>query len=321
MEELFPNLYRIQIPLPKNPLKSLNSYVIKGEDRNLIVDTGFNRPECLEAMEEGLKEIGVDLEITDFFVTHLHADHLGLVSTLARKGSKVYFNRPEAEIIEGEGGWEQMFSYAGLVGFPEKDLRSALQNHPGKKFSGDWSLGFNIVQENYVFALGGYEFRCLETPGHTRGHICLYEPSRKILISGDHILGDITPNIQLWSDKENSLQDYLDSLDKIDRLEVDLVLPGHRSLVQDCKKRIKELKDHHHRRADEVIEILRSGRKNAYEIAAGMTWDIQYDSWDTLAIAQRWFATGEAISHIKYVQDQGLVKKIEDQGKILFELA
>lgn len=72
IEELLENLFRIEIPLPESPLRSLNSYVIKSSDRNLIVDTGFNRKECLEAMEAGLKELEIDLGRTDFFITHLH---------------------------------------------------------------------------------------------------------------------------------------------------------------------------------------------------------------------------------------------------------
>ena len=82
IEEILANLYKIEIPLPESPLKALNSYVIKNSERNLIIDTGWNQEECMNAMQTGLKELGVDLRKTDFFITHLHADHLGLVSTL-----------------------------------------------------------------------------------------------------------------------------------------------------------------------------------------------------------------------------------------------
>ena len=72
---------------PGNPLKALNCYVIKGKDRNLIVDTGFNRKECYEAMQQNLEELAVDLGKTDIFLTHLHADHTGLVARLASESS------------------------------------------------------------------------------------------------------------------------------------------------------------------------------------------------------------------------------------------
>jgi glyoxylase-like metal-dependent hydrolase (beta-lactamase superfamily II) len=102
-EEILPNLFRIKIPLPENPLKYLNSYVIMGSKRNLIIDTGLNQKECLDAMQTGLHKLNVDLGETDFFITHLHADHFGLVSRLVTVTSKTYFNRPDTEIIEAWG--------------------------------------------------------------------------------------------------------------------------------------------------------------------------------------------------------------------------
>ena len=87
-EEVLPGLFRLKIPLPDSPLKYLNSYVIKGVDRSLIIDTGLNRKECLEAMQKGLSTLGVDLEAADIFVTHLHADHFGLVTKLATDSTR-----------------------------------------------------------------------------------------------------------------------------------------------------------------------------------------------------------------------------------------
>ena len=105
IEEIRPNFFRIRIPLPDSPLKFLNSYLIRSADRNLIIDTGLNRKECFDAMQGGLQQLDVDLAKTDFFITHLHADHFGLVSKLATDTSKIFFNRPEVEIIEaGVGG-------------------------------------------------------------------------------------------------------------------------------------------------------------------------------------------------------------------------
>jgi len=75
--------------------------------------------------------------------------------------------------------------------------------------------------------IGRYSFRCIETPGHSPAHFCLYEAKNKILVSGDHILFDITPNITFWPQLDNSLKSYLDSLDKVYNLDVNLVLPGH----------------------------------------------------------------------------------------------
>ncbi|MBI4830368.1 MAG: MBL fold metallo-hydrolase [Candidatus Lindowbacteria bacterium] len=256
-EEIAANLYRLEIPLPGNPLKSINSYVIKGTGRNLIVDTGMNRKVCMEVMQEGLKKLEVDLNITDFFVTHLHADHFGLVADLATDNSKVYFNKPDAEHIFYTDGWNEMIRFAGLNGFPEEELQAALHNHPGYKYYAKSIPELTLLDDGDLINVGDYSFRCVQTPGHTRGHMCLYESSKRIFLSGDHILIDITPNIQLWSDKENPLKEYLNSLDKVYGLNIDLMLPGHRRLIKDYKGRIRELKDHHQHRAEEVLAILK----------------------------------------------------------------
>ena len=107
-EEIFPNLFRAAIPLPQSPLKAINSYVIRGDGRFLMIDTGMNRPECRHAMEAYIEELGVDLARTDFFITHLHADHLGLVSELARDPAKTYLHRLDSEVIRDPHHWERM---------------------------------------------------------------------------------------------------------------------------------------------------------------------------------------------------------------------
>ncbi len=96
IEQILPQLYRIEIPLPNNPLRSLNAYFVRGKERSLIIDTGMNLDECLKVMRSGLNELKVDLHKTDFFITHRHADHTGLLNELASKQSRVYVGDPEA---------------------------------------------------------------------------------------------------------------------------------------------------------------------------------------------------------------------------------
>jgi glyoxylase-like metal-dependent hydrolase (beta-lactamase superfamily II) len=259
IEEILANLYKIEIPLPKNPLKSLNSYVIKYSGRNLIIDTGWDQKECMDAMQAGLRALGVDLRKTDFFITHLHADHLGLLSRLAAETSTIYFNQPEAERIRSLNRWNDFIDFARMNGFPEDELQSALRSHPGYKYGLKGDLPFSIVKEGDRISIGDYLFECVETPGHTKGHMCLYEPRKRIFVAGDHILDDITPTIQLWSDDWDPLKEYLNSLEKIYKLDIELVLPGHRGIIRNCKERIRELKDHHAKRLEEIVSILRKG--------------------------------------------------------------
>jgi glyoxylase-like metal-dependent hydrolase (beta-lactamase superfamily II) len=209
---------------------------------------------------------------------------------------------------------DDFVNFARLNGFPEDELQAALHSHPGFKYRSKVHLAFHILKENDTISIGDYQFKCVETPGHTWGHMCLYEPNKKIFIAGDHILNDITPTIQLWSDEPNPLKEYLASLDKVYEFDIELVLPGHRGVFGNCKERIQELKYHHQNRLDEIISILEKGSQNAFQVASQMSWDIIYDSWDLFPVTQKWFAIGEAISHLKYLEERGVVQR-EMRGK------
>jgi glyoxylase-like metal-dependent hydrolase (beta-lactamase superfamily II) len=188
-------------------------------------------------------------------------------------------------------------------------------NHLTKGYqSGQYRSNFTMVNENTVLQYGDYTFKCIKTPGHSPGHICLYESKKKVLISGDHILFDITPNITGWPHTENVLQEYLENLDKVYPLDIQLVLPGHRKVMNDHRSRILTLKRHHRERADEILKTLDSKSLNAYEVAPLVTWDVSYKSWDQFPVPQKFFAMGEVIAHLKFLEGEGTIKSTNKDG-------
>ena len=88
IEEIGAALYRVEVPLPRNPLRSINAYLIKGDGRHLLIDTGLHHPECLAVLQGALKTLGAAPEETDVFLTPMHADHIGLVGQLAGRSSR-----------------------------------------------------------------------------------------------------------------------------------------------------------------------------------------------------------------------------------------
>ena len=321
VERILADLYRIEIPLPKNPLKAVNSYLLKGQGRFLIIDTGMNREECRREMFAALEELDVDLKRTDFFVTHLHADHLGLAADLATETSTVYFNQKEASMDSSENWWQKICALYYSNGFPESELQKALKMHPGRRYNVKRSLDFHLLKEDDIIDIGDYSFKCIETPGHTPGHICLYEAEKKILVSGDHILFDITPNITFWPQMENALKEYLASLEKVYDLDVNLVLPGHRSIQHNHRRRIRELQEHHRNRLNEVLSTLKDGEKTAYQVAPHITWDVNYGSWELFPAPQKFFAVGETLAHLKYLEEDGVIQNKKKDNKIMFSLS
>ena len=326
MNEILPNLYRIKVPLPQNPLGFINSYVIKGKERSLIIDTGMNQKESEDALHYGLNELGIDLKKADIFITHFHEDHIGLVPSLAADTLTVYFNKVESDIVTQyiserpkSSWWESRSDFLRIRGFPEEELQRFVESDRGRGYQVRGRLNLRIVKEGDTISIGKYSFRCIETPGHSPGHICLYEPEKRIFISGDHILGEITPIIPLYSEEMNPLKDYLASLDKIQNLDVEYVLPGHGNTFGNFKARIKELKDHHQRRANEALTILEKGSQNPFQIASQMTWDIP-EPCDQFPPSQKWFACGETLAHLKYLEDEGKIQTRIQEQKIVFSL-
>ena len=169
--------------------------------------------------------------------------------------------------------------------------------------------------------VGRYRFRCVETPGHTAGHLCLYEPEAGIFFSGDHILDSITPNISGWAqENEDPLGDFLASLDKVAAYDIRLVLPGHRNPITEHRRRIEELKTHHRVRTQEVADILSRGAQTAYQVASRMTWDLSYARWADFPVPQQWFATGEALAHLLYLERKGKIVRTWSDGKATFSI-
>jgi glyoxylase-like metal-dependent hydrolase (beta-lactamase superfamily II) len=148
--------------------------------------------------------------------------------------------------------------------------------------------------------------------------MCLYEEDRKILFSGDHILFDITPNITRWPEFEDSLHNYLASLEKTYKLDVDLVLPGHRNIMKNHRKRIRELTEHHEQRLTEAFEAVNQGVATAWEIAPKISWDLVTPSWETFPSVQKWFAIGETIAHLKYLEFDGRIKSRNEKNRIVY---
>ncbi len=319
--KVYENIYMIEVVLPNNPLKALNSYIIKGEDKSLIIDTGFNQRECIDALNDGLKELDIDIKDTELLITHLHADHSGMASIFGDAGVKIYSGEVDGKLINemtSMSYWERFEEFKILFDLERDGV--TFSEHPGYKYCLKEPVEFTFIGEGKGIQVGEYFFEVIFIPGHTPGHIGLYERNHKLFFCGDHILDRITPNIGYWGSEENILGIYFNSLAKIYSYDIDYLFPAHRNIIRDHTRRINELMFHHKERLNEILDILKEGELSVRDVAAKMHWSIRAKDWDDFPIPQKWFAAGEAMSHLEHLHCTGKIHRELKEGKLIFKL-
>lgn len=329
--EIISGLYRTKITLPGVGMDYLNSYIIGGEDKVGLVDTGIDTEQAFKEMLENLNQLGLSTnDLTCVLITHFHIDHVGLFSRIkdsrdekinAKLSSKEYeYLKKYAK--DFNSFWQEQFEYGKLNGVPDKmvnKLKILREDFRDLTIYDDLANAGIPIEDGEGIKIGKYQFTLLTTSGHSPGHACYYEPREKILIAGDHLLKNTTPNITKIRENENPLSDYLRSLDKINDLEIKYVLPAHGKPYQDHKKRIKQLKNHHEERLREIKNILGKKQQSAYKIASRLDWDLNYPDWRDFPTLQKWLAAGETLAHLKYLEKQGEVEKVRKNKTILYK--
>ncbi|MBN2186560.1 MAG: MBL fold metallo-hydrolase, partial [Dehalococcoidia bacterium] len=226
--EIVSGIHQIRVPFPKDLPGYTNVYVIEGDEGNILIDAGWDAPESLWALREGLKADRLKLQdIKKIVITHIHPDHYGLASKIKQlSGARIAMHRIEAEFIN-----PRYKDFQVLLKETEKVLRRngvPQAELPELKDASLWMNQFVtpdlpevLLDDDDNISNGSFKIRVIKTPGHSPAHICLYEARKKVLFSGDHILYDITSHIGFNPQSgDNPLGDYISSLEKLERLEV-----------------------------------------------------------------------------------------------------
>ena len=324
MNEVYPSIWQVGVPLKGNPLKELNCYMIKGSDRNLVVDTGFNQPEGREILLNALDTLGFDLDKTDVFLTHLHVDHSGLLGAIKNDHNTAYASAYDSATVNAvfkaaSTPSTPVVSRHVRMGFTAKDGDVA-GNMPAVHNRVEREIDFTVVADGYEINIGGFRFVAVDFSGHTPGLLGLYEPDKKLLFSSDHILAKITPNINFWSFDFNALGTYMMNLKKAREMDVAHTFPAHRVLIEDHVERVDQLLAHHDRRLNEVLGILENGTCTVYEVASGMRWDFGGGNFLDFPVTQKAFAAGEAMAHLEHLLVEGKVVREEREDVLYYSL-
>lgn len=324
MTEVAPGIFLLRIPIPEENLKYINAYLVRGDSGHLLVDTGWNTDDAFASLQQQLSEIGMSIkDISRIAVTHIHPDHYGLVGRLKElTAASVCLHRLEQErvtqrYINIDSLLKQMSHWLEVNGTPPDQLPELkMASVPMVKYVAP-VMPDCVLKGGETITVGDFNFQVLWTPGHSPGHICLYEPSRSVLLSGDHILPTISPNVGLHPQSSvNPLGDYIASLKRLKRLNVDLVLPGHESPFHGLNRRIDELLRHHEARMQEIMGQIDSTPRSAYDVANRLTWlaDIGGAGWHMLSPINRRLAILETIAHLELMASEGKIEKLRENG-------
>jgi len=326
--EVYPGVHQLRIPIPDNPLGFLNSYLIRGDKGCLLIDTGWNTDEAFQSLGDQLQDLGLGLsDIALVVITHVHPDHYGLAGRIKQSTpTRFAFHLWEKAVVESRYiHYSELQAKIGQLllrhGVPEQ-VRPPLQSASMPTLdlvSVAWPD--EVLYGGEIFSFGEFQLEVLWTPGHAPGHVCLYEPAKKLLFAGDHILPTITPNVHYHLQSgSNPLSDYLNALRQLKRLPVDLVLPAHEHIFTDMGKRIQAIIDHHDERNLHILRIIERAPMTAYSIAEELPWNVPGEGWGRLSPLMQRFAVMEAIAHLEFLRMEGRVQRLVSNDIILYGL-
>jgi glyoxylase-like metal-dependent hydrolase (beta-lactamase superfamily II) len=327
MTEITPGIHWIKLPIntEDSNLEGINVYLVKGDNGYLLVDTGWNTDESFSTLHNYLVKIGVSFEdIKQILVTHIHPDHYGMAGRIKKlSGATIAMHDIEKGFIGSRYvSMEELLHQTDRMlvanGVPEREMVELRDATVGLEQFIVPAMPDITLHDGDTITTGMFTFRAIWTPGHSSGHICLYEPEKKIFLSGDHILPKITPNISVNPQSiENPLGRYIQSLGEIKKLDVELTLPGHGQPFGHLRARIDEITRHHAHRNLEILEKILFRAKTAYGIAREVSWG-ENNSWQDLPPFHQRMAIFETLAHLEMMAADSRIDKMPKGGIIYY---
>lgn len=314
------DIYWLRMPLPFE-LDHINLYLIRDGEGYAILDTGIGTRTTEALWEKIFPQIGN--VITRIIVTHMHPDHIGMAGYLSEKFkvplymsmAEYYVARSMVAGAQGASNWLDKKYLIGC-GMSDEYVEKSLETKGGlRTVVRSIPLGFKRLKEGMSLQIGEFSWLVLIGRGHSPEHVCLFCAEKNILISGDHVLPKISPNIGVYSTEPdaNALSLYLSTLPQFKTLPVSTkVLPSHKQPFTGLHARVDELLAHHHAH----LKLLRDFCREERTVS------------DCLPILFKrklnphnmFFAIAEALAHLNYLYFQNeCTKQLDGKGRWLFK--
>lgn len=315
--EVAPGVFEFQLPMPFR-LTAVNVYLLRDGDGYTLIDCGLKTEESWSALQAGLREVGCSVDqVRRLIVTHIHPDHFGLAGRLKDAGARLYLHRLEVALMEPRyADVQQLLGEVGrwleVNGCPAEEQEFVTTASMAAREYVTVVQPDILLEGAETLRLDGSVLKVLWTPGHSPGHVCLYDPVRRYLFAGDHLLPRISSNIGLHPQSgANPLDDYASSLALIRALPVDRVFPAHGPAFDQPAARVDELLRHHQDRKAAVVAQLQAGARTGWEVAVALFGK------DRNAFDKR-LALQETLAHLQSLAQAGRVVKSVDSERVLW---
>ncbi len=310
-EKVLPGLWRLRLPLPWPGVPHGNAWAIADGSGVVLVDTGMHEAGSLAQLERALDQVNLRLEHVRLVVcTHDHSDHWGQAAPICeRAGCELWMHPNHQHATRSAGDPEaalaRRLEVARQSGVPEQALRQYAERAKGfpsgiaRVIESDRDLVPGVVVQS---DLGDWEV--YETPGHAPSHVCLFEPQRRLLISGDHLLGRISLFYDYgWTPDPTG--EFLDSLDVVDGLNARLCLAGHGRPFTDVHAHVEGNRELVAERLAAVLGALDGSPRTAVEIAPGVYGE-------ELTQSNAAWLLSQTLCYLTHLERQGRVARAPD---------
>ena len=271
-EKVRPGVWRLRLPLPWPGVPHGNAFAVAAGDGIVLFDTGYADDDGTRQLELALAQAGFGLADVKLLVcTHSHSDHYGLAGPIVDAAGCELWMHPAWGHIKGmaddpEAALDRRIEVARQSGVPDKALASYERSRRGantgiaRLVAPDRELvpGVEIQTE-----VGAWQVH--ETPGHAPSHVVLHQPDSGLLISGDHVLGRVSPFFD-YGHTPDPVGEFLDSLDLVSELDAGLCLAGHGRPFRDVPAKAEANRALVAEHLDSVRSAVATGPRTAFEV-------------------------------------------------------
>ena len=309
-ERVLPGVFRLRLPLPWPGVPHCNAWAVRQGDGFVLFDTGLHGPGSIEQLERALQMCGLRLEDASLVVcTHAHSDHYGQAATVVERAGCELWMHPNYEHMQRmaedpEAVLARRVEIARQSGVPEAPLRAYAAER------GDRSPGIAAVippdrplHDGVVIESDLGEWVTYETPGHAPSHVCFFQPERRLLVSGDHLLGRISLYFDYgWT--PDPVGEFVNSLSVVELLGARLCLSGHGRTFTDVQAHIRANRELVGERLQAVAAALGGGPQTAFDVVP-MVYG------DSLSREKAHWWLSEILAYLQHLEVRGKVQRLD----------